>query len=57
MSAKIKDQLEKKQFTDAEASWSELENVVIANSNSVVSAVVPASAVGFLCLLAVANHS
>jgi len=35
VSAKIKDQLEKKQFTDAEASWSELENVVIANSNSV----------------------
>jgi len=57
VSAKIKDQVEKKQFTDAEASWSELENVVIANSNSVVSAVVPASAVGFLCLLAVANHS
>ncbi|RLN03190.1 serine carboxypeptidase-like 51 isoform X1 [Panicum miliaceum] len=35
VSAKIKDQVEKKQFTDAEASWSELENVVIANSNSV----------------------
>jgi len=37
VSAKIKDQVEKKQFTDAEASWSELENVVLANSNAVVS--------------------
>ncbi|KAG2580734.1 hypothetical protein PVAP13_6NG362200 [Panicum virgatum] len=34
VSAKIKDQVEKKQFTDAEASWSELENVVLANSNA-----------------------
>jgi len=36
VAAKIKEQLEKKQFADAEASWSELENVVSANSNSVV---------------------
>ncbi|KAG0524078.1 hypothetical protein BDA96_07G178900 [Sorghum bicolor] len=35
VAAKIKEQLEKKQFTDAEASWSDLENVVSANSNSV----------------------
>lgn len=35
VAAKIKEQLEKKQFADAEASWSELENVVSANSNSV----------------------
>lgn len=33
--AKIKEQLEKRQFADAEASWSELESVVSANSNSV----------------------
>lgn len=36
VAAKIKAQLEKGQFADAEASWSELENVVSATSNSVV---------------------
>ncbi|CAO2186478.1 unnamed protein product [Urochloa humidicola] len=35
VAAKIKDELEKQQFEDAEASWSELEGVVLANSNSV----------------------
>lgn len=35
VAAKIKDQLDKGQFADAEASWSELEGVVIANSNAV----------------------
>ncbi|CAO2207597.1 unnamed protein product [Urochloa humidicola] len=35
VAAKIKDQLEKQQFTDAESSWSELEGVVLVNSNSV----------------------
>ncbi|XP_066353826.1 serine carboxypeptidase-like 51 [Miscanthus floridulus] len=35
VAAKIKEQLDKRQFADAEASWSELENVVSANSNSV----------------------
>jgi serine carboxypeptidase 1 len=36
VAAKIKEQLEKGQFADAEASWSELEGVVLASSNSVV---------------------
>ncbi|AQK51581.1 retinoid-inducible serine carboxypeptidase precursor [Zea mays] len=35
VAAKIKEQLEKGQFADAEASWSELEGVVLASSNSV----------------------
>ncbi|KAF8654010.1 hypothetical protein HU200_062152 [Digitaria exilis] len=35
VAAKIKDELEKQQFTDAEASWAELEGVVSANSNFV----------------------
>ncbi|TKW11790.1 hypothetical protein SEVIR_6G255500v4 [Setaria viridis] len=35
VAAKIKDQVEKQQFADAEESWSELESVVLENSNSV----------------------
>ncbi|KAL6660950.1 hypothetical protein ACP70R_000334 [Stipagrostis hirtigluma subsp. patula] len=35
VAAKIKEQLEKQQFAEAEASWSELEDVVIDNSNSI----------------------
>jgi hypothetical protein len=33
---KIQEQLHNKQYKEAEASWSELENVVNANSNSIV---------------------
>uniref|UniRef100_A0A0A9H7K0 Carboxypeptidase n=1 Tax=Arundo donax TaxID=35708 RepID=A0A0A9H7K0_ARUDO len=32
---KIKEQLEKQQYAEAEAAWSELESVVLANSNSI----------------------
>uniref|UniRef100_A0A0A8ZRD4 Carboxypeptidase n=1 Tax=Arundo donax TaxID=35708 RepID=A0A0A8ZRD4_ARUDO len=32
---KIKEQLEKQQYADAKVSWSELEDVVLANSNSI----------------------
>ncbi|CAM0148605.1 unnamed protein product [Urochloa decumbens] len=35
VAAKIKDQVEKQQFADAEASWSELEGVVLVNSNNI----------------------
>ncbi|XP_062195851.1 serine carboxypeptidase-like 51 isoform X2 [Phragmites australis] len=35
VATKIKEQLQKQQYTDAEASWSDLEGVVLANSNSV----------------------
>ncbi|WVZ91651.1 hypothetical protein U9M48_037795 [Paspalum notatum var. saurae] len=35
VAAKIKDQLANRQFADAENSWSDLENVVLANSNAV----------------------
>jgi hypothetical protein len=41
VAAKIKDQVEKQQFADAEQSWSELESVVLQSSNSVVSKAVP----------------
>jgi hypothetical protein len=37
VAAKIKDQVEKQQFADAEQSWSELESVILQSSNSVVS--------------------
>ncbi|CAL5014138.1 unnamed protein product [Urochloa decumbens] len=35
VAAKIKDLVEKQQFADAEASWSELEGVVLVNSNNI----------------------
>jgi hypothetical protein len=41
VAAKIKDQVEKQQFADAEQSWSELESVVLQSPNSVVSKAVP----------------
>lgn len=41
VAAKIKDQVERQQFADAEQSWSELESVVLQSSNSVVSKAVP----------------